>query len=499
MTADLPVQNANASIRTSQRNPPALLYIDGRWRQSSSDKTADVVDPSSEEAVGIVAVATSRDVDDAVRAIHAGYAAWSGMSAFGRAEILENAARILKERSEAIAAALTREQGKPIAESRREILLGAQFVQYAAQEALRIAGRTLPSRDPISRRWFEYEPIGPVAAISPWNFPVILALRKVASALAAGCTVVLNPPNETPSCCAQMVAALADGGVPGNALALLFGPRAMISEHLITSPAIRAVTFTGSTAIGRNLASLAGANLKRTTMELGGHAPAIVHEDADLDRAVEEIVSLKFRNAGQFCIAPTRLLVSKGVFDDFLHRLVVRTEQIQVGPGMDPSSNMGPVASQRRFEACSRIVEDAKDYSAQLDTGGERLGNRGYFMAPTILSRVSSDALAMNEEPFGPIALVNPFEDDAEAMDEANRLPFGLGAYVFTSSLKKSAETARRLRCGMVSINGYGLGYPEVPFGGIMDSGHGHEGGPEAIHAFLVGKFVSETVGLLHG
>ncbi len=337
------------------------------------------------------------------------------------------------------------------------------------------------------------EPVGPVACFTPWNFPINQAVRKLSAALATGCSVILKGPEDTPASCAELVRAYLDAGVPGDVLSYVLGVPADISGYLVPHPVIRKISFTGSTPIGKQLAALAGLHMKRATMELGGHAPAIVFKDADLDKAVSVLSANKFRNAGQVCVAPTRFLVHDSVLDDFTEKFTAAAKAIKVGDGMDPSSRMGPLVGSRRVTAMEGFVADAEASGAELRTGGKRIGNQGFFFEPTVFTNVPLSARMMNDEPFGPIAAINGFSDDEEAFEEANRLPFGLAAYAYTRSTETAEKLSSRVESGMVSINHHGLALPEVPFGGIKDSGYGSEGGSEAIEAYLNSKFVSQA------
>jgi succinate-semialdehyde dehydrogenase/glutarate-semialdehyde dehydrogenase len=337
------------------------------------------------------------------------------------------------------------------------------------------------------------EPVGPVAAFTPWNFPINQAVRKISAALAAGCSVILKGPEETPASCAELVRCYADAGVPAGVINLVFGVPAEISEYLIPHPVIKKVSFTGSTAVGKQLAALAGLHMKRVTMELGGHAPAIVFDDADLEVASKLLAGAKFRNAGQVCVSPTRFLVQQGVYDDFVGRFVKLAEAVKVGDGLEAGTQMGPMANPRRITAMEGFIADAVQKGAEVKTGGKRIGNKGNFFEPTVLSNVTREMRVMNEEPFGPLAVMVPFKNFDDVVEEANRLPYGLASYAYTSSVKTANAIAAKVESGMIAINHHGLALPEVPFGGIKDSGYGSEGGLEAIEAYLNTKFVTQA------
>ncbi|MBB3571800.1 NAD-dependent succinate-semialdehyde dehydrogenase [Rhizobium sp. BK491] len=472
--------------------PNTRLYINGVWRDGSNEQLP-VVNPASSEVIGNVSSASNNDLDEALAAASAGFEQWRQVSAFERAKLLRKAAEILRGRSAAIARTMTLEQGKPLAESLAETLSAADIIDWFAEEARRAYGRLIPPRAMNVRQMVIKEPVGPVAAFSPWNFPLNQAVRKVSAALAAGCSIILKGPEETPASCAELVRAFADAGLPAGVLNLVFGIPADISSYLIPHPVIRKISFTGSTAVGKQLASLAGAHMKRVTMELGGHAPAIVFDDADVDLAVRILSGAKFRNAGQICVAPTRFLVQRGVYERFLEGFVKAAEAIKVGDGLMDGVNMGPLANARRVEAMEALTADAVARGASIATGGKRLGNRGNFFQPTIVTDVPQDARIANEEPFGPIALVSAFADYDAAISETNRLPYGLAAYAYTKSAKTSAALARDIESGMLSINQHGLALPELPFGGVRDSGYGSEGGTEAMESYLNTKLVTEA------
>lgn len=468
------------------------LYIDGGWRQGSNDEMS-VVNPASGDVIGHVSNAGPDDLDEALTAAAAGFEQWRRISAFERAKLMHEAAAILRQRAAAISRIMTLEQGKPLAESKAEAAAAADIIDWFAEESRRAYGRLIPPRASNVRQMVVKEPVGPVAAFSPWNFPLNQAVRKVAAALAAGCSIILKGPEETPASCAELVRAFADAGLPAGVLNLVFGIPADISNHLIPHPVIRKISFTGSTVVGKQLASLAGAHMKRVTMELGGHAPALVFDDADIDLAVRLLAAAKFRNAGQVCVAPTRFLIQEGVFEKFLDGLVKAAEAITVGDGLSDGVTMGPLANARRVGAMEALTADAVMRGAKIATGGKRIGNLGNFFQPTVLTDVPQHARVLSEEPFGPLAIVSAFSDYDSAIAEANRLPYGLAAYAYTTSAKISAGLARDIESGMLSINHHGLALPELPFGGIKDSGYGSEGGSEALESYLNTKLVTEA------
>ncbi len=468
------------------------LFIDGDWCDSLSGKTIPVINPATEEQIGEVAHAQRKDLELAVNAAARGFQIWRKTSPLDRSGILRKAGELLRQRAGSIATMMTLEQGKPFAEAKVEILGCADFLDWFAEEGRRTYGRMIPARGEGIYNLVMKEPVGPVAAFTPWNFPMSQAVRKLGAALSAGCSVVIKPPEETPASPAELIRALADAGLPKGVVNLVYGVPSEISEYLISHPVIRKISFTGSTPVGKQLASMAGAHMKRVTMELGGHAPAIVFDDADVKYAATVLAGSKYRNAGQVCIAPTRFLIQDGVYDQFVDEFVARTKALKVGNGLDEGVTIGPLANDRRQAAIGALVDDALKNGAKALTGGTRSQNKGFFFEPTVLVDVPRSARAMNEEPFGPVALMSRFKDFDEVMTEANRLPYGLASYAYTRSVKTSTALAAGIESGMLSINHYGLALPELPFGGVKDSGYGSEGGLEAVEAYLATKFVSQ-------
>ena len=470
-----------------------LLHIGGAWTKSASGRTLDVINPATEEVIGTAAHAGREDLDAAIAAAEAGYATWRATPAFQRAALLRKAAELIRARIPEIATIMTMEQGKPLAEAKGETTVAADVIDWFAEEAKRTYGRVIPARAAGVYQLVVKEPVGIVAAFTPWNFPINQAVRKVSAALAAGCAVILKGPEETPGACAELVRAFADAGLPPGVLNLVYGVPAEISEYLIPHRAVRKISFTGSTAVGKHLAALAGAHMKRATMELGGHAPAIVFEDADLDAAAKILAANKFRNSGQVCVAPTRFLVQESVYDGFMERFLGAVRKIKVGNGLEEGTTMGPLANERRIPAIEGFIADATKHGAKVAEGGERIGNKGYFFQPTVLTDIPTTARVMNEEPFGPLALVNRFSTFEDAVTEANRLEYGLAAYAYSRSARTVTALGDRIESGMISINHHGIALPETPFGGMKDSGYGWEGGAEAIEAYLATKFVTQA------
>ena len=469
------------------------LFINGHWQPSASGKTLDVINPATEEVIGQVAHANLDDLRAALDAADHGFRHWRNVSAFDRYNLMRNAANLFRGNADEIARLLTLEQGKPIGEAKIETQVSADRIDWMAEEGRRGYGRIVPARFSNVKQLILKEPVGPVAAFTPWNFPINQAVQKISAAIAAGCSVVLKGPEEAPASCAALVKAFAEAGLPDGVLNLVFGTPAEISEFLIPHPIIKKITFTGSTAVGKKLAEKAGAHMKLITMELGGHAPAIVFEDGDIDTALNILTANKFRNAGQVCISPTRFLVHKERYDEFVSGFIKIAKALPVGNGMDPATKMGPLAHDRRLDAIEGFVTDAVSNGANIETGGQRKGNKGYFFEPTVLTNVPINAQIMNDEPFGPIAPINIFSEFDEVMEEANRLSYGLAAYAYTNSLETADKVASQIESGMVSINNHGIAMVETPFGGIKDSGFGKEGGLEGLEAYLNTKFISQA------
>ena len=468
------------------------LFINGEWTAGSSGKSEPIVNPATGQVLARLAHAGPADLDEALHAADKGFKLWRKVSAYDRSKLLRKAGDIIRSRVDEIGALMTQEQGKPLAEAKMETLLAGDIMDWFAEEARRTYGRIVPARGEGVMQLVVREPVGPVAAFTPWNFPINQAVRKVSAALAAGCSVILKGPEETPASVAALIRAYADAGLPAGVLNLVFGVPSEISEYLIPNPVIRKITFTGSTPVGKKLAALAGQHMKRITMELGGHAPAIVFGDADVDTAVKQLAASKFRNAGQVCIAPTRFLVHESVYARFVEGFVKAAAALKVGDGMDPATRMGPLANSRRIEAMQMFVDDAVEKGAQLLTGGKRIGNTGNFFEPTVLGHVPAGARLMSEEPFGPVAPIVSFSQFDEVVAEANRLPFGLASYAYTRSSKTAQAIGAAFESGMVTINHVGFALPELPFGGVKDSGYGSEGGSEAIEAYLNTKLITQ-------
>ena len=473
--------------------PNVQLYINGEWRNARSGRTGEVLNPATEEVIGTYAYAGKEDLDEALEAAEKGFAQWRKVSAFDRSKVMRKAADILRSRADAIARIMTMEQGKPLPEAKMEVLAGADVIDWFAEEARRAYGRVIPARAEGVYQLVVKEPVGPVAAFTPWNFPINQVVRKLSAAVATGCSIIVKAPEDTPASPAELIRAYADAGLPPGVMNLVYGSPAEISEYLIPHPVIRKVTFTGSTPVGKQLAALAGKHMKRVTMELGGHAPAIVFDDADLDLAAKTLAAAKFRNAGQVCVSPTRFLVQEALYEPFVEKFVAHAKAVKVGNGLEEGTQMGPLIHDRRIPWVDGLMADARQKGGEVRTGGERIGNKGYFYQPTVVTGLSKEARMMNEEPFAPVAMIAPFKEFEEVVAEANRLPYGLASYAFTRSAKTANAIASKVESGMMTINHLGLALPEVPFGGIKDSGYGSEGGSEAIEAYLNTKFVSQA------
>jgi succinate-semialdehyde dehydrogenase / glutarate-semialdehyde dehydrogenase len=470
--------------------PTLELYIDGRWKQADGQP---VLNPADETVLGIVPTATIADLDDAVAAAERGFAIWRKTAPAKRTQIILRAASLMRERADEMAMAMTLEQGKPLDQARLEILRGCDIIEWDATEGLRMYGRVIPSEDGM-RHTVLRQPIGPVAAFSPWNFPMSSPARKVGGALSSGCSIILKASEETPAGAVQLVRAFHDAGLPPGVLNLVFGNPAEISGHLIPHASIRLITFTGSIPVGKSLAEMAGRHMKPVIMELGGHAPVIVCDDVDPVATAATSVAGKSRNAGQVCVAPTRFFVQESIYRNFADSFAEKAAQLRVGNGLDPATQLGPLANSRRIEAMEGFVADAKAKGAKVLAGGQRIGNRGYFFPLTVLAELPDDARAMREEPFGPLALVNPVRDLDEAIEKANSLPYGLAAYAFTRSARNADRLANEVEVGNLAINHFVASVAETPFGGVKDSRYGREGGTEGLQCYTVAKNVSHKM-----
>ncbi|MEL6291937.1 MAG: NAD-dependent succinate-semialdehyde dehydrogenase [Pseudomonadota bacterium] len=467
------------------------LYIDGEFTKGNSGASEDVLNPATDGVLAPLPHAKKEEMDKAIAAAQRAFVEWKKTPAVERSKILRKAAELLRERSDEIAEILTLEQGKVKAEAKIELMGCAEVIEWFAEEGRRAYGRIIPARADGVRQMVIMEPVGVVAGFCPWNFPVMQAVRKIAASLTAGCTIVCKCPEETPGSPLAMVKCFHDAGLPKGCLHMLYGTPAELSEYMIPHPTIRKVSFTGSVPVGKQLAAMAGQHMKRITMELGGHSPMMIFDDVNAEDVATMTAALKFRNAGQVCISPTRFFVHEKVYDQFVSKFTDIAKNKKVGDGLDPDSEMGPMANPRRIDAMNQFIGDAVEKGAKLATGGNRIGNQGNFYEPTVLEDVPETARIMNEEPFGPVAVMLRFKDEDEMLERVNKLPFGLASYAFTHDAKRATKIADSIEAGMISINHHGIALPETPFGGIKDSGFGHEGGIEGLQAYMTAKMVS--------
>ena len=469
------------------------LFIDGEWIAASQRDTAPVVNPATLQELGRVPLATAADLEQALQATRRAFDVWRNTVPAERARILKGGANLIRERAEHIAELLTLEEGKPLAESRDEVLRAAEYFEWFAEEARRIDGRVVPSNRPGVQQLVKKQAIGPVAAFTPWNFPAITPARKLSAALAAGCSVIIKPGEESPATALALARALDDAGLPKGVLQVVFGVPDEVSKKLIASPVIRKVTFTGSVPIGRLLAARAAEGVKPITLELGGHGPVLVFKDADVEKAAIEGAANRFRGTGQVCISSTRFLIQREVYDEFVELFVSATRALKIGDGMQPGTQVGPLANPRQIAKMEELVADAVAHGAKVLAGGKRMARDGYFFEPTVLANVPMNARVMHEEPFGPIAVLMRFDHLDDGLAEANRLPYGLSAYAFTNNARTAIDVADGLEAGMIGINQYRIVATELPFGGIKESGIGSEGGAEGIEFYLTNKFISQV------
>ena len=468
------------------------LYIDGKWLNGDGRKGEDVINPATGKALAHLPHASTADLDAALDAAVRGFAQWKATSAYDRSRVLRKAADLLRERHDHVAKGMVQEQGKVYPEARAEVLTSADIIDWYAEEGRRTYGRIVPGRQKGVRQLVMQEPVGVVAAFTPWNFPVLTPVRKIAGALAAGCSIIIKASEETPAGCVELVRCFADAGLPAGVLNLVFGVPAEVSEHLIPKKAVKKISFTGSVPVGKHLAGLAAKGMKRATMELGGHSPVVVFDDADPEKAADTIAAFKYRNAGQVCISPTRFYVHEKNYSKFLARFTEYAKGIKLGDGLEKGVTMGPLANARRLDAMDTFVADAKSRGGKIVTGGSREGNQGFFFQPTVVTDVPDDSKIMTEEPFGPVAPIVAFKSFDEVVERANSLEFGLAAYAFTTSDKNAAAVGDALQSGMVGVNSVAISTPETPFGGVKESGYGSEGGVEGLQAYLNTKFISQ-------
>ncbi|MEI7297448.1 NAD-dependent succinate-semialdehyde dehydrogenase [Paraburkholderia tropica] len=471
------------------------LYINGEFIESDGREQTAVVNPATGETIGHLPVATTHDLDAALAAAQRAFSSWRKSSPLERAAILRKVGELSRSRAREIGRNITLDEGKPLDEAIVEVTSCSEHADWHAEECRRIYGRVIPARDPAIHQFVSREPVGVCAAFSPWNFPYNQAIRKVAAAIGAGCTIILKGPEEAPSAVMAIAEMFDEAGLPPGVLNVVWGNPAHISEYLIRSPIVRKISFTGSVQVGKALAALAGAHMKRATLELGGHSPVLVFEDADVEAAAAMLARFKVRNAGQVCVSPTRFYVQEKAYERFLAKFTDVMCSVKVGNGLEAGTEMGPLANARRVPAMQRFVDDAVARGGQILGGGgasAAQASQGNFFNPTVVTGLPDDSLLMSEEPFGPIAPVVRFRDADEVIARANSLPFGLSSYVFTGSLKTAHKVSGALEAGMVNINHFGSGRAETPFGGVKDSGIGSEGGTESFDGYLVTKFVTQ-------
>ena len=467
------------------------LFIDGVWKTGEGRDCHDVINPVDAQPIAALPYATKADLDEALAASERAWPEWRAMDVEKRGAILHKAAALIRERADHIAATMTQEQGKPLNEAKLETLASAQLFDWYAEDAKRDYGRTLVRPAGQVSRVIR-QPVGPVATFTPWNFPLYLLAKKVSAALATGCTVISRPPHETPGVGTEMFRALADAGIPNGVAQLVHGDSGLVSEMLIASRVIRKVSFTGSTNVGKHLMRLCADSMTRVTMELGGHAPVLIFDDCDLEKTLDMVVPQKFRNAGQVCVSPTRFYVQSGIYDAFIKGFAERTQKVKVGNGLEADTRMGPLANSRRPDAVGALIEDARAKGARVLAGGEK-GDAGFFFQPTLLADVPNTADIMNDEPFGPVAVTRAFDTFEEAIEQANRLPFGLAAFAFTENGRRANLIGDLVESGMVGINTFAISVADAPFGGVKDSGFGSEGGKEGLESYQVVKAIHQA------
>ncbi|GAA3875115.1 NAD-dependent succinate-semialdehyde dehydrogenase [Leifsonia kafniensis] len=472
------------------------MLIDGTWTASSTLRTQDVINPADGAVVSTIPVASVEDLDRALAAASRGAAVWKATTPWERSAVLRRTARILAERHEDIARVLTTEQGKTLAEARLEVGAAIDQFDWYADEAKRIYGRSVGSAQADLRLLVVREPVGAVAAFTPWNFPALLPARKLAPALAAGCSIILKPAEEAPSAALELARALTDAGLPDGVLGVVLGDPAQISAHLLSSPVIKKLSLTGSVQVGRHLMKAAADNITNVSMELGGHAPVLVFADADPIAAARMCAIGKFRNAGQVCVAPTRFYVHDSIAEAFIAEFIAVAAALRVGPGLDEGSQVGPLTSERRLVAVEELVADAVAHGATVAVGGARIPELpGSFYSPTVLLDVPDDAAIMQTEPFGPVAPISTFSSFGEAIERANSTPYGLAGYLFTNDLTTATRASEELEVGMVGVNSFSVSLAQVPFSGVNLSGIGAENGTEALDSYLHSKTIALGIG----
>ncbi len=488
------MQNILSMAQAKQSPYPELqLFIDGEWISRENRRSEQVINPATGEVLGDLPHATREDLDRALAAAEKGFRVWRAMLPEQRSQILRKGAEILASWGDQVCRIATMESGKVLAQTRIELHMAQEVLEWYAEEGRRAYGRVLTQRQAGSRMLVVKEPVGPVAAFTPWNFPLGNPARKIGAALGAGCSIVIKPAEDTPASALLMAKALQEAGLPDGVLSVVYGVPNEVCPYILASGTIRKMSFTGSIPVGKELMKLAANNMIRTTMELGGHAPVLVFEDVELDKVLDMAVTSKFRNGGQVCVSPTRFYVHESRYPAFVQGFTERVATMKVGNGLDESNQMGPMIHSRRRDAVAALVDDAVRQGATLNIGGKPLEGPGFFYAPTVLSDVPDSARIMTEEPFGPVACINAFNDFDAVVEQANKLPYGLAAYAFTDSGRRLKLLGERLEAGMIGLNSFAISVPESPFGGVKESGHGSEEGIEGLEACLITKFISEV------
>lgn len=465
------------------------MYINGEWRQT--DKKEMIINPATEEIVGEVYVGGQKEAKEAIQAAEEAFKTWRALSGHKRGKLLIKIAKEMRKAETQIAEAITKEMGKPIADARGEVISGAAYLEWYGEEAKRVYGEVLPALDMKKHLMVIRQPVGVVGAITPWNFPVSMITRKLGPALAAGCTGVLKPAPSTPRCAIEVFKCFERAGLPSGVANLVVGDAEAIGQEMTNNPAVKKITFTGSTHVGKLLMRNAAEHVQKVSMELGGHAPFIIFEDANMEEAVKAVVATKFKNAGQTCISTNRIYVQEPVLEEFSERLAKAVGELKVGNGMEEDTDMGPLVNEAALLKVEDQVFKAAEAGATVVTGGERRNSKGYFYTPTVLANTTDEMSIAQEETFGPVAPIFSFKTEEEAVQRANNTQYGLMGYCFTEDLSRSMRMMYQLDYGMVGINDSAPIVPHAPFGGVKESGIGREGGTSGLHEFMEEKFVS--------
>ncbi len=466
-------------------------FIDGKWQTSVNKETYDVINPATEEIIGKASKASSTDVDKALKSAEKGFVIWKKTPPWQRAYIIRKIADLMRKKSEILAKWLTLEVGKPLTEALGEVSGAADIFEWNAEETKRIYGQTVESRFENTRVHVYYQPVGVVAALVPWNFPIVLAARKISTALAAGCSVICKPDVITPGCVMEMMDIVKEAGVPAGVVNLLSGDPASISSQLISSDIVKKISITGSTRVGKLILKQAADKVQRVTMELSGHAPFIVFEDVDIKKVAEMAIAAKFRNNGQVCISPSRFYIHESKKDDFTKLFVEKTKKLKIGNGLDKGVDLGPMTTKKRLEEIEKLVEITKKEGAKVLCGGKRPAdfNKGYFYEPTVFDNVEDTHTIMKQEPFGPLVPITTFKNYDEVIERANNHELGLASYIYTNSMEKAHKTSELMETGVVAVNTPVVAVAEAPFGGIKQTGYGREGGSMGIKDYLNVKY----------